>query len=55
MTDSFVILMDVINSALKVLNSNGYFLRDSENEKFYIESVYYDPEDDELYCEFIEG
>ncbi len=51
----FEILMDIINGALKILNSKGYHLRDPLNYEFYVESVYYNPEDDELYCNFIEG
>jgi len=55
MNTCFEILMDIINSALKILNSKGYHIRDPLNEEFYIESVYYNPEDDELYCKFLEG
>jgi hypothetical protein len=55
MNTCFEILMDIINSALKILNSKGYHIRDPLNEEFYIESVYYNSEDDELYCKFLEG
>ena len=54
MNTAFEILLKMINGALKTLNSKGYHLRDPLNEEFYIESVHYDPEDDEIYCNFIE-
>ncbi len=54
MNTCFEILMDIINSALKILNSKGYHIRDPENPEFFIENVYYDPENDELYCSFKE-
>lgn len=49
----FDILLNMINGALTILNSKGFFLRDSNDKDFYLEKVYYDPEDDELYCEFL--
>lgn len=54
MSVSFDILMEIINCFLKIMNSKGYHIRDSENPEFFIESVYYDPETDELYCSFKE-
>lgn len=54
MNTCFEILMDIMNSALKILNSKGYHIRDPENPEFFIENVYYDPENDELYCSFKE-
>ncbi len=55
MNTCFEILMDILNNTLKILNSKGFHLRDPLNEDFYVESIYYDPNDDELYCNFIEG
>lgn len=52
MSVSFDILMEIINCSLKIMNSKGYHIRDPENPEFFVENVYYDPENDELYCNF---
>lgn len=31
------------------MNKQGFFIRDKENEDYFIDKVYYDPEDDEIY------
>ena len=54
MNVSFDILMEIINCSLKIMNSKGYHIRDPENPEFFIENVYYDPENDEIYCNFKE-
>ena len=46
---SFKILMEILNSTLKILNSKGYRIRDPLNKEFYINDIYYDNENDELY------
>ena len=51
---SFNILLEIINCSLEIMNSKGYHIRDPENPEFFIENVYYDPENDELYCTFKE-
>lgn len=54
MNASFDILMEIINYSLKIMNSKGYHIRDPLNPEFYIENVYYDSINDELYCSFKE-
>jgi len=46
---SFKILMEILNSTLQILNSKGYHIRDPLDKGYYIHSIYYDPENDELY------
>jgi len=54
MSVSFDILMEIINCSLKIMNSKGYHIRDPENPEYFIENVYYDPVNDEIYCSFKE-
>ena len=51
---SFNILLEIVNYSLKTMNSKGYHIRDPKNPKFFIENVYYDSINDELYCTFKE-
>jgi hypothetical protein len=53
LSSSFEILIDIINGALEAMNTKGYHIRDPLNPEYYIESVYYDPDNDELYCEMV--
>ena len=46
---SFEILMNILNSILEILNKNGWFIRDPLNKDYYINEIYYDSENDELY------
>ena len=54
MSVSFDILIEIINCSLKIMNSKGYHIRDPENPEYFIENVYYDPVNDEIYCSFKE-
>ncbi len=55
MNRNFKILMKILNNTLDILNSQGYHLRDDNDKDFYIKEIYYNPDDDELYCEYVEG
>ena len=54
MNISFNILLEIINYSLKIMNSKGYHIRNPKNPEFFIENVYYDCINDELYCTFKE-
>lgn len=49
MDKAFKILLDQINSNIKILNENGFRLHDYENPEFYIDKVNYEKEEDRLY------
>lgn len=51
---SFNILLEIVNYTLKIMNSKGYHIRNPKNPEFFIENVYYDSINDELYCTFKE-
>lgn len=49
MDKNLKIILDIINSNLKVLNNYGYEIWDKENKEFYINEIKYSAEDDKLY------
>lgn len=50
MNKALTVLIDSINAQIAVLNASDCKIYDEENFEFYIESVYYNQEDDRLYC-----
>lgn len=49
MERTFKILMEILNKTIKILNMNGYQIRNPIAEEFYITEIYFDKETSELY------
>ncbi|AJE10902.1 hypothetical protein [Clostridium botulinum] len=54
MDNSFKTLIQSINAQLAVLNENGYSIYDIENPEYFISSVKYDSNSDEVVFETME-
>ncbi|APQ76170.1 hypothetical protein [Clostridium botulinum] len=54
MDNSFKTLIQSINAQLAVLNKNGYAIYDADNQEYFISSVKYDSDSDEVVFETIE-
>lgn len=48
MNKAFTALLESINSQLKILNDNGFKIFDMENPEYFISSIKYDKESDEI-------
>lgn len=51
---AFEALLESINAQLQILKSNGYGIYDTENTEYFISSIKYNPETDQLEFETVE-
>lgn len=54
MNVQFNMLLNIVNSILKIFNKEKYYLKDPLNPEFYVKKIYYCPVDDELYCYMVD-
>lgn len=54
MNRALEVLISTINAEINILNANDFKIYDGENPGFYLKKVYYNSEDDNIYCEFKE-